>query len=62
MLHNFHITESIQCPGFYLCARSQNSDVVSKCIPYDVVCDGNDDCILGDDEIECGKKAVSLAL
>ena len=43
----------ITCPGSYLCDESESSEV-RMCVPMDEVCDGVEQCPLGDDETECG--------
>lgn len=37
-------------PGFYLCKRE------AYCISIELFCDGINHCILGDDEVNCGKR------
>ena len=51
---NILSTAYIHCPGSYLCDKVPHMNI-SKCVTMDEVCDGEDACPGGDDEIRCGK-------
>ena len=62
MLSNYHgnkmcfsLSASISCPEFFQCFRS------GQCLLWEQVCDGTEHCLLGDDEINCGKFSAALA-
>ena len=49
------ITVNITCPEAYLCRDDERLLQRRRCIYTEQLCDGKTDCLLGDDEIECGR-------
>ena len=49
-----YFTAYIQCPGSYLCDRTEDV-AIRSCVLIEQVCDGYRDCPAGDDEVQCGK-------
>ena len=54
MIPLLDISANIVCPDAYMCQESTDFDA-QVCVPVSVVCDGNTDCVIGDDEIGCGE-------
>ena len=54
VLYQLHIAY-VTCPGSYLCKSDGLSEAPGMCIAMTSVCNGQQDCPLGDDEVECGK-------
>ena len=50
----FYVPDTISCPGSYPCQRISLVES-GHCIIMDAVCDGIEDCGLGDDERDCGE-------
>ena len=48
----------VTCPGSYACESTDTSRIIdgpTMCIAMSKVCNGKQDCPLGDDEVLCGK-------